>query len=608
MRILLAFVALSLAIGAPAASSKPEASGTIVFASTRAATFIRPAVYTIGVDGRGRRRVTPTMNGLAAPVWSPSGRWIAFEQGESRSYVVRATGGKPIRIAPRFETSSPIWSPDGSRLALVAQRAETQDLIVARAGSWKARRLVRNVISPPSWSPDSRFIAFTRVTGGVRAVDVVTGREQPLIRTRPPAEQVAWSPDGRRLVFTYSSPAYGIYEIYIADLETGRQRRLAQGMVEPAWSPDGARIAAKAGPYIYVLNGDGGRRVRVGRDDYDETPKHPPVWSPDGRRLVIANGEVYAVWATGRGRVRVTHESSRFRLPFQDEATWSPDGKRLAYVSGLRDPGDNDLYSMSSSGGNPRALTNNWAEEEAPVASPDGRAIALTRMRGRQPYVAVLSGGKAKLLVPGRDPAWSPDGSRLAYTRAGDVYVVSSPGTGARRVTSGTEDDSHPDWSPDGRELVFARHAGVDKDLWVIGPDGSGLRRLTNVHLGRGPCAIIQASSPAWSPDGGEIAFSLLEGGSTACALRGGWESVHVVSADGSGRTRFLTDGGHRNVSSGDGAYSPAWSPNGSAIVFVRSIEERGGDRLAIVPRGGGPFRLLTPATYEASDPDWRLP
>jgi Tol biopolymer transport system component len=608
MRILLVFVGLSLAIAAPAASSEPEASGTIVFASTRAATFIRPAVYTIGIDGRGRRRVTPTMDGLAAPAWSPSGRWIAFEQGEGRSYVVRARGGKPIRIAPRFETSSPIWSPDGSRLALVVQRAETQDLIVVRAGSWKARRLVREVISRPAWSPDSRFIAFTRVAGGVRVVDVVSGRERSLIRTRPPAEEVAWSPDGRRLAFSYSSPAGGIYEIYVTDLETGRQRRVAQGMVEPSWSPDGARIAAKAGPDIYVLNWDGGRRVRVGRDDYDETPKHPPVWSPDGRRLVIANGEVYAVWANGRGRIRVTHESSRFGLPFQDEATWSPDGKRLAYVSRIRDPGDNDLYSLSSSGRNLRALTNNWAEEEAPVWSPDGRAVALTRKRGRRPYVAVLRGGKARLLVPGTDPAWSPEGGRLAFTRAGDVYVMSSAGTSARPVTSGTEVDSSADWSPDGRELVFARHTAAGKDLWAISVDGSGLRRLTNVHLGRDPCTIVQASSPAWSPDGGEIAFSLLEGGSTACALRGGRASVHVASADGSGRTRFVTDGGRGDPLSGDGAYSPAWSPDGSAIVFVSSIEERGVDRIAIVPRGGGPFRLLTPATYDASHPDWRVP
>jgi Tol biopolymer transport system component len=607
-RLPLALVGLGIAVAAPQSSaSQPAASGTIVFASSRAGTFVRPAVYTIGIDGRGRRRVTPTLSGIAAPAWSPSGRWIAFERTGSGTYVVPALGGKPIRIARRFVTSSPIWSPDGSRLALVAERRDALDLIVVRAGSWEARRVARNIFSRPTWSPDSRLIALVAASGGVRVVDVVTARNRPLLRPRPAASEVAWSPDGRQLAYSHAFPAAGTYEIYVADLSTGRQRRVARGMVEPSWSPDGTQIAAKAGAYVYVLNSAGGRPVRVGRDDYDETPKHPPVWSPDGRRLVVANGEVYAVWANGRGRIRVTHESSRFRLPFQDEATWSPDGKRVAYVSELRDPGDNDLYSVSTTGGRPRTLTNNWAEESAPVWSPDGTAVALTRKRGRQPYIAVLRpGGKARVLVRGTDPAWSPDGGRLAFTRAGDVYVVSRAGTGERPVTSGAEQDSSPDWSPGGRELVFARSSAAGKDLWAIAPDGTSLRRLTNVQVGRDRCAVVEASDSAWSPDGREIAFSLLEGWSGVCLLRGGVESVHVVSADGSGRTRLVTTGGRRDPLTRDGAYTPAWSPDGASIVFVSRIEEQGPDRLAIVPRAGGRFTFLTPPTYAAFDPDWR--
>jgi Tol biopolymer transport system component len=608
-RFLLALVGLAIGVAAPHSSaSQPIASGTIVFASPRAATFVRPAVYTIGLDGRGRRRVTPTLVGVAAPAWSPSGRWIAFERTGIGTYVVPARGGKPIRIAQRFVTGSPIWSPDSSRLALVAERRDAADLIVVRAGSWRSRRLVRNLFSRPSWSPDGRVIAFVNFTGEVRAVDVVTGRTRLLVAARPPASEVAWSPDARRLAYSHTNPAAGIYEIYMADLSSGRQRRVARGLVEPSWSPDGARIAAKGGAYVYVLNPDGGRPIRVGRDDYDETPKHPPVWSPDGRRLLVANGEVYAVWANGRGRIRVTRESSRFRLPFEDEATWSPDGKRVAYISELRDPGDNDLYSVSATGGKPRALTNNWAEEYAPVWSADGTMVALTRKRGRQPYVAMLRpGGKARLLVRGADPAWSPDGRRLVFTRAGDVYVVSSTGTEARSVTTGAEEDSSPDWSPDGREVVFARRSAAGKDLWAIGVDGSTLRRLTNVQLGRDRCTVVEASDPAWSPDGREVAFSLLEGGSGLCLLRGGVESVHVVSADGSGRTRLVTTGGPRDPLARDGAYSPAWSPDGASIVFVSRIEEQGPDRLAIVPRAGGRFTFLTPPTYAAFDPDWRV-
>lgn len=609
-RLLLVCVAVSTAVVATASASERSASGTVVFASARAATFVRPAVYTIGVDGRGRRRVTPTLAGLAGPVWSPSERWIAFEQDGGVTYVVPASGGKPVRVARRFETSTPLWSPDGSRLALVADRGEHQDLVVVEAGTWNARRLARNLFSRPTWSPDARFVAFIRSTGAIHAVDVASGREHKLLRPRPPASEIAWSPDGRRIAFSSTLAAAGIYEIYVADLRTGLQRRVARNMVEPAWSPDGTRIAAKSGSYVYVMDRDGRRKIRLGRDDYDETPVHPPVWSPDGRRLAIANGEVYAVWANGRGRVRVTREWPRFQLPFLDDASWSPDGKRFAYVSELREPGDSDLYALPAGGGRPQPLTNNWAKEETPVWSPDGRLIALTRLKGRQPWVAVLRpGAKSRLLTRGRDPAWSPDGGQLAFTRAGDIFVVSSSGAGERMVTSGLQNDASPDWSPDGRELVFSREGeDVRKDLWAIALDGSGLRRLTNVQSGRGRCTIVRASNPAWSPDGAEVAFSLLEAGNVDCLLRGGVYSIHVVSADGSGRTRHVTDGGPRDALDGDGADLPAWSPDGTAIAFVSSIEEQGPERIAIVPRAGGRFRFLTAKTYAASHPDWRLP
>jgi Tol biopolymer transport system component len=609
-RLLLVYLGVAIALVPGAAASERATSGTIVFASTRAAAFVRPALYTIGVDGRARRRVTPTLAGLAGPVWSPSGRWIAFEQDGRRTYAVPAHGGRPVRVARRFATSTPTWSPDGSRLALVAEGGERQDLLVADAGTWKARRLARSTFSRPAWSPDARSVAFVRENGTIRAVDVTTGRERTLLRPRLPAREISWSPDGRRIAISYSLPAVGIYEIYVADLQTGVQRRVARNMVEPAWSPDGRRIAAKSGSFVYVMDRDGRHKIRLGRDDYDETPDHPPVWSPDGRRLAIANGEVYAVWANGRGRVRVTRETPRFRLPWLDEASWSPDGKRVAYVSQLREPGDNDLYALPAAGGRPRALTNNWAEEETPVWSPDGRLIALTRMQGRQPWVAVLRpGGKSRLLMRGREPAWSPDGGQLAFTRAGDIYIASSSGTGERPVTFGPDLDASPDWSPDGRELVFSREvAAAGQDLWAIAPDGSGLRRLTNVQLGRDRCTIVRASSPAWSPDGAEIAFSLLEGGNVACLIRGGVYSIHVVAADGSGRTRYVTDGGPRDPLNLDGAQLPAWSPDGSALAFVSSIEEQGPERIAVVPRAGGRFRFVTPGTYAASHPDWRLP
>jgi len=435
---------------------------------------------------------------------------------------------------------------------------------------------------------------------------VRTARRALLYKPRVAPGQVTWSPDGTAIAFAHTEPANGVYEIYVADLRTRRERRIAQGMVEPAWSPDATRIAAKAGSDIYVLTRDGRDRRRIARDDYDEVPSHPPVWSPDGHRLVVAYGEVYAVRANGRGRSRVTHESPSSLVPFLEEASWSPDGRRVAFVSVVRDPGDFDLYTMPAGGGPPRALTKNWSSEAHPTWSPDGRTVALTRYRRRVAYVALLRrGARPRILVRGQEPSWSPDGARIAFARAGNLHVIGVEGTAEHALTSGAAQDSTPDWSPDGKELVFARFTQEGRDLWAVRLDGTGLRRLTDVRRGLDRCAVAEAASPAWSPDGLEIAFSLLEGGSTACALRGGWYSIHAVKADGSAQTRMVTDGGRSDPLSGDGGFAPVWSPDGTEIAFVSKRGETR-ERLAVVPRAGGRFRFLTPGTFDAADPDWR--
>jgi Tol biopolymer transport system component len=604
-RIALGLVAVSAVLAAPAESTlRPGAGGAIVFASSKAAEAVAPAVYTIGIDGRGRRRITPNWRELSSPTWSPTGRWIAFQRDFEHSYVVPARGGRPLPIARRLATTDPTWSPDGSAIALSLQRERTEstDLIVARSGRWRTRLLVRHVGVAPAWLPDSRTLVYTRGGRVVRAVDVQTGRRRVLYKARLPLSAIALSPDGMRLLYGYMSPANGIYEIYLADLRSGRERRVARRMLQPSWSPDGRHFAAKRGGDVYVFSSDGRRRARVARDDYDETPATPPVWSPDGRWLAVAYREVYAVRSDGRGRIRVTHESPRFVLPFQDDASWSPDGTRLAYVSEKYEPPDLDLYAVPAAGGRTKVLTKNFVDEAAPAWSPDGMTLAFTQNRDQ---IGLLEpGGGPRILTSGRNPSWSPDGAQISFERAGDIYVMSRDGSNVRAVTSGQESDTEPAWSPDGLRIAFARETAEYKDIWSMATDGSDVVRITEVHRGRDFCVVLLASSPAWSPDGSEIAYSLLEGGNVSCALRGAWDSIHAVSADGAGRTRLITDGGRTDPTTREGAYKPAWSPDGTHLAFLDVLQEQ--ERIAIVPREGGRFRFLTPARYRAVDPSWR--
>ena len=188
-----------------------------------------------------------------------------------------------------------------------------------------------------------------------------------------------------------------------------------------------------------------------------------------------------------------------------------------------------------------------------------------------------VTGSVREIVTAGQHPAWSADGKRLAFARAGAIWVANANGSKQTRLTSGS-DDTMPSWSPNGRRIVFAR----DNGLWVRRSNG---RRQASLNT--------QGLEPAWSPDGRRIAYY-------------NDLATWTMASDGTDR-RLLASA---LVFPDDDATwipsKPDWSPDGREVVveYVYNGPCDGCFRLARVPAGGGaPVEI--PGSYPAGAPSW---
>ena len=260
-----------------------------------------------------------------------------------------------------------------------------------------------------------------------------------------------------------------------------------------------------------------------------------------------------------------------------------------------------------------------------PDASPKrGKIVFAAGAPGREELIAATIGrsGLQRLTrnrVRDADPAWSPDGTRIAFVRRDDLAVINTDGTGFRRLTEAGA-DSDPAWSPQGGRIAFVRSAGESSTIrWLdlrSGREGrfpwSGQGQRDPAWSRRGPLAYAGATEdgtsdlflaaptaraakqvvapgddvePAWSPDGRSVAFS---------SNRAGTFDIYVMGTDAL-EIRQLTAG------AGDET-SPVWSPDGTRVVF----SEDGRLTVARAADGSGAVRVASGTTPQA-EPDWRI-
>jgi hypothetical protein len=242
--------------------------------------------------------------------------------------------------------------------------------------------------------------------------------------------------------------------------------------------------------------------------------------------------------------------------------------------------GEVGTYLANAEGKDLKRLLFLCGPEISPRFSPDGKGILFSSVKGAAPsvYTANREGGDRKEICQGDQAAWSPDGSSIFFRRAGQI-VQRVLASGEEKTVSppAWKSCAFPDCSPDGKSVLFVAEVGDRLRLLVMTLEGKDPRALADVSV---------ASPARWSPDGHRIAYS---------------EGVHifVMSADGGWKYRLTTSGGVER--------DPAWSPDGTTLVYCHAPTVNAGWSLCAAKADGTQARLLPKEDDVVSffAPDW---
>src|SRR5882724_10823193 len=311
------------------------------------------------------------------------------------------------------------------------------------------------------------------------------------------------------------------------------------------------------------------------------------------------NREIYGTNATGSELVNLT------KNPAEDfSAVPSPDSSKIAFMSNRS--GSLRLYVMNSNGSNPMPLseeTNDLPDNGKISWSPDGSKIAFVRYVDftRQISVVNVDGSNGGVLTSNTEdsnsPTWSPDGTKIAFTRGSffsrNLNVIDVGGSNQIALTTG-RDISEPAWSPDGSWIAFILRGprsfyieGDTLELAVINPNGSDFRQLTTT---------TRSQNPKWSPNGTKIAFASYR------PTNGNFD-IYVMNADGSAELNVTNDQSDFFFGFPPSDLEPAWSPDGSQIVYTRF-----GTDIGVASADGTNKLLVHEGQFTVLSPLWLRP
>lgn len=468
---------------------------------------------------------------------SPDGKTVVFDLlGDL--YTIPLEGGKAVRITEGMGfDAQPRYSPDGSKITFVSDRDGSNNVWIANSDGTEAKVLTKEKQAEfisPEWTPDGNYLIVSKATPGSSGAElwmyhILGGSGLKISKggpdrggsdgPPPPGPSyygAAPSSDGGYIYFAKQAPRTGPRlnvadcQIVRRDMTAGEEDPItfeAGNAFRPAISPDGGTLV-----YGSRYEGTTGLKVRdlrtgedrwlkypVQRDEQESRPTRDLLpgyaFHPDGRSLIVSYG--------GKIKRLSLADGSETAIPFSadvsldigpslyvdhklaegpvkarliQEPEFSPDGKRIAF-SAL-----GALYEMPFPGGSPQRLTETDSPREfQPSFSPDGKWIAYVTWSTNGGHIWKTDGNSTVRLTRTaafyRDPAWSPDGSRIFALRASRQVRVNHP-SDFLAPQPGLDIVSLPSGGGGADVVVPSRglgkpHFGPEKDrVYVYGDDG----------------------------------------------------------------------------------------------------------------------------------------
>ena len=291
--------------------------------------------------------------------------------------------------------------------------------------------------------------------------------------------------------------------------------------------------------------------VSACRDSSDRTPSPATPVTPAGPTEPVSPKPSSPADPVARIFIADADGTNWRNVAVGDGAAWSPDGRQLLYhrgFSNMETPILGSLYVINTDGTGLRTLARgrwgSWSPDGKRILFTDDNGLEIINADGTDQSLLLPRGFNSEALLGPGKPAWSPDGTRIAFQTLDDagevpsqVYVMNADGSGLHRVSHGSRNyEAEPAWSPDGKELVYSWGGQA---LVITNADGGEPRTICR------DCTIASRAKAVWWPDGFHIAFNV-------------FNTTAIIDLRSPTVRPFLGD-----------AYDLAISPDGSSIAFT---------------------------------------